>query len=64
MKRITSNRRINHFKIVDEKELQEYYQYKRLIGRGSFGVVYEVKEKKTDTLKALKIIEKGKVNEN
>lgn len=53
--------RIKHVKIRDSVEIQEHYQYRHQIGKGTFGTVYEVREKRTDILFALKIIEKGKV---
>ena len=44
-------------------EWTEFYEYKYNIGRGGFGCVFEVKDRKTNEYKAAKIINKNEFKE-
>ncbi|CAF0710394.1 unnamed protein product [Brachionus calyciflorus] len=55
-----SIRQISHSRIEDEELIYKKYELGRKLGQGSFGVVYELKNKETDEKFAIKIINKEK----
>ena len=40
-----------------KEDYENYYEKIKKIGKGSFGIVYKVKDKKTNEFKAIKIID-------
>lgn len=55
-----SNRQIPHSRIDDEEQIYKKYELGRKLGQGSFGVVFELKNRETDQKFAMKIINKEK----
>jgi serine/threonine protein kinase len=56
-----STRQITHTRLYDDGSLETRYEILSKLGEGSFGTVYQVKNKETDLFYAMKIITK-KVN--
>ena len=50
--------------LVDERSntFSQDYEIKEIIGKGAFGVVYKIKHKKTQMIRALKIVKKENLN--
>ena len=46
------------------KDYKDYYEIGEGIGSGGFGIVYKGKEKKTNELRAIKVIDLNKIREN
>lgn len=59
-KAIGAVRQIPHSRIEDEDFIYKKYELGKKLGQGSFGVVYEIKNKETDEKFAIKIINKEK----
>lgn len=55
-----SSRNVPHTRIEDEKEIEEIYEFRRELGRGSFGRVYEALCQKTGIKWAIKAVNKEK----
>lgn len=58
-----SSRNVPHTRIENEKEIEQIYEFRRELGRGSFGRVYEARCEKTETKWAIKAVNKEKVTE-
>lgn len=58
-----SSRNVPHTRIENEKEIEEIYEFRRELGRGSFGRVFEACCEKTETKWAIKAVNKEKVAE-
>lgn len=56
-----SSRNVPHTRLEDEKEIEQIYEFKKELGRGSFGRVYEALCRKTGTKWAIKAVNKEKV---
>ena len=56
-----SARNVPHTRIEEENEIEEMYEFRRELGRGSFGRVYEAQCRKTGTKWAIKAVNKEKV---
>lgn len=54
-------RQIPHSRIDDEDIIFKKYELMELLGKGSFGTVYKVKNKETNQMYAIKIINKERV---
>lgn len=55
---ISSTRQITHTRIYDDGNLDTRYEILSKLGEGSFGTVFQVKNKETDLFYAMKIITK------
>lgn len=55
-----SSRNVPHTRIENEKEIEEIYEFRRELGRGSFGRVFEACCEKTETKWAIKAVNKEK----
>lgn len=60
--RKSSSEHVPHRRVESQHCIWEWYNVGKLLGKGSFGKVYEVTEKKTDTKWACKKISKEKVS--
>ena len=56
-----SSRNVRHTRVEDEKEIEETYEFRRELGRGSFGRVFEALCLETGTKWAIKAVNKEKV---
>ena len=57
----SASRHVPHIRIENEDMIKEKYEFGRQIGEGSFGVVYEVRNKQDEQRWACKSIQKDKV---
>lgn len=55
-----SSRNVPHTRLEDEKEIEQIYEFKKELGRGSFGRVFEALCRKTGTKWAIKAVNKEK----
>ena len=52
---------VPHTRIEDEQHLEDFYEFGRKLGQGSFGIVREVIHRATGTQWACKVVNKEKV---
>lgn len=58
-----NQRNVPHTRVEDERQLEESYHCGEVLGKGSFGVVYEAVQKKSGEKFAIKVIHKEKVSQ-
>lgn len=56
-----SGRTIPHTRIEDERQIEDIYEFGEVLGKGSFGVVKEARNKETGRVWAIKAVNKEKV---
>ena len=54
---------VRHTRVSSESAIEEYYEFGRKLGQGTFGVVFEAKSKKDDQIWAIKAVNKEKVRQ-
>lgn len=58
---LASGRTIPHTRIEDERQIEDKYEFGEVLGKGSFGVVKEARNKETGCVWAIKAVNKEKV---
>ena len=56
-----SGRTIPHTRIEEERQIEDIYEFGEILGKGSFGVVKEARNKETGCVWAIKAVNKEKV---
>lgn len=56
-----SGRTIPHTRIEDERQIEDIYEFGEVLGKGSFGVVKEARNRETGCVWAIKAVNKEKV---
>ena len=56
-----SGRNIPHTRIEDERQIEDIYEFGEVLGKGSFGVVKEARNRETGCVWAVKAVNKEKV---